>query len=125
MCAATPSAAHCFNAARRAARQKPQRYGGLADGPPMLDRATSGALCAIAAALALVALASTPQRPAAGGVGPSLAQRIVDDRATHGAFANIDALLRVRGVGPHTLERLRDLLLVTTTADHAEQGRAP
>ncbi len=124
----------------------------------MLDRPTSGALCAIAAALALVALASIPraavappaQRPVAAatpaavralrdgqrvdlnraqaadlellpGIGPSLARRIVDDRAAHGAFASLDALLRVRGVGPHTLARLRGLLVVGAP----EEGRAP
>lgn len=53
------------------------------------------------------------------GIGPSLAQRIVDDRSTHGAFASIDALRRVHGIGPRTIERLRALVQI-----EAAQGRA-
>lgn len=37
------------------------------------------------------------------GIGPALAQRIVAARP----FARVDDLLRVRGIGPVTLERLR------------------
>lgn len=33
-------------------------------------------------------------------IGPALAQRIVDDRADRGAFGSLDALQRVRGIGP-------------------------
>lgn len=41
------------------------------------------------------------------GLGPSLAQRIVDDRAAHGPFKSIDDLDRVRGIGKAIIERLR------------------
>ena len=44
------------------------------------------------------------------GIGPSLAARIVGDRATHGPFGGPDGLLRVRGIGPRTLERIRPYL---------------
>lgn len=40
------------------------------------------------------------------GVGPALAARIVAARAEQ-PFAGVDDLLRVRGIGPATLERLR------------------
>lgn len=40
-------------------------------------------------------------------VGPSLAARIVADRARNGGFATHADLSRVRGVGPATLEALR------------------
>jgi competence protein ComEA len=40
------------------------------------------------------------------GIGPSLARRIVDDRAAHGAFASVDDLDRVSGIGPSTIARL-------------------
>lgn len=46
------------------------------------------------------------------GIGPALAQRIVDWRSAHGPFASVDALLEVSGIGPATLERLRDLVTV-------------
>ena len=41
------------------------------------------------------------------GVGPSLAARIVTERATGGGFASVDELARVAGVGEATLEALR------------------
>jgi competence protein ComEA len=44
------------------------------------------------------------------GVGPSLARRIVEYRGRHGPFAAVDSLVRVWGIGPRTLERLRGLL---------------
>lgn len=40
------------------------------------------------------------------GVGPSLAERIVGAR-DDGPFASVDDLVRVRGIGPATVERLR------------------
>ncbi len=46
------------------------------------------------------------------GLGDTLAQRIVDHRAQHGAFARVDDLGRVSGVGPKTLERLRPWMIV-------------
>ena len=39
------------------------------------------------------------------GIGPVLAQRIVEDRDTHGPFASVDDLQRVSGVGPALVER--------------------
>lgn len=41
------------------------------------------------------------------GVGPSKAQAILDYRAEHGAFATLDDLVNVPGIGPATLEQLR------------------
>ena len=41
------------------------------------------------------------------GVGPALANRIVADRQSNGAFGTIAGLRRVRGMGPTVLERLR------------------
>jgi len=44
------------------------------------------------------------------GIGPSLAGRIVADRDQNGAFSSPQALLRVRGIGPKTLDRIRGFL---------------
>lgn len=41
------------------------------------------------------------------GVGPAIAQRIVEHREKNGAFASVDALLEVSGIGPATLEEIR------------------
>jgi len=40
------------------------------------------------------------------GVGPRLAERIVQDRAAHGPFHGVQGLDRVTGVGPALVERI-------------------
>lgn len=44
-------------------------------------------------------------------IGPAMARRIVEARP----FTNVDDLLRVRGIGARTLERLRPLVEVDAT----------
>ncbi|HET7498126.1 MAG TPA: helix-hairpin-helix domain-containing protein [Candidatus Eisenbacteria bacterium] len=44
------------------------------------------------------------------GIGPALAGRIVAERASGGAFGGPDGLLRVHGIGPKTLEKIRPYL---------------
>ncbi len=46
------------------------------------------------------------------GIGPVLAQRIVDWRTEHGAFTAVDELAEVRGIGSSVLEGMRDLVRV-------------
>lgn len=46
------------------------------------------------------------------GVGPSTAQAIVDDRAQNGAFASIEDIMRVSGIGEKKFEKLKDLICV-------------
>ena len=41
------------------------------------------------------------------GIGPRLAARIVEERRTAGSFASLDELVRVAGLGPRLVERLR------------------
>lgn len=44
------------------------------------------------------------------GVGPSLAQRIIDYRESNGPFKTLDDLDAVDGVGPALLEQVKDLI---------------
>jgi competence ComEA-like helix-hairpin-helix protein len=46
------------------------------------------------------------------GIGPHLAAAIVTDRARHGPYRTAEDLLRVRGIGPVMLERLKGRILV-------------
>jgi competence protein ComEA len=45
------------------------------------------------------------------GIGEKLAKRIVDSRQTDGPFLDHRDLMRVRGIGPKTLENVRPFLL--------------
>jgi competence ComEA-like helix-hairpin-helix protein len=56
------------------------------------------------------------------GIGPALARRIVSDREARGPFAGPEALLRVPGIGPRTLERIRPYLRAKPVA--ADSGAA-
>jgi competence protein ComEA len=58
--------------------------------------------------------ADLPELMQLPGVGPKLARRIVDSRASNGRFQTHDDLLRVHGIGPKTLEKLRPFLLPTS-----------
>ena len=46
------------------------------------------------------------------GIGPVLAQRILDYRSDHGSFKTVDDLTNVKGVGEAKLVKLRDALTV-------------
>ncbi|HEY7542495.1 MAG TPA: helix-hairpin-helix domain-containing protein [Methylomirabilota bacterium] len=46
------------------------------------------------------------------GVGPALARRIVDARASDGPFTQIDELGRVRGISARTIDKLRAFVTV-------------
>ena len=46
------------------------------------------------------------------GIGPSLAQRIAEDRAAHGLFQRPEELQRVKGIGPQTYDDLKDYVTV-------------
>lgn len=68
--------------------------GGAAAGPVNLNTATLGQLDALP------------------GVGPVLAQRILDHRARHGAFRGVGDLRQVEGIGDAKFAQLKDLVTV-------------
>jgi competence protein ComEA len=45
-------------------------------------------------------------------IGPSTAQAIIEYRDANGPFVTIDDLVEVPGIGPATLENLRELISV-------------
>jgi competence protein ComEA len=44
------------------------------------------------------------------GIGAAMANRIVADRDSAGPFGSLEALCRVRGVGPTLIKRLRPMV---------------
>jgi len=56
--------------------------------------------------------ATAEQLEAIPGIGPVLAQRIIEYRQTHGRFQSVDELLEVRGIGPKRLESMRPYVVV-------------
>lgn len=46
------------------------------------------------------------------GIGPTIAQRIIDYRTENGAFSTIDEIMDVSGVGPATFDEIKDLITV-------------
>jgi competence ComEA-like helix-hairpin-helix protein len=51
------------------------------------------------------------------GIGPALAQRIVQYREDHGPFANLDELAAVKGIGPALLDRIRPQITITPATE--------
>ena len=51
------------------------------------------------------------------GIGPKLAQRVIDYRRAKGQFKKVDDLLFVKGIGRKKLERMRDLVTIHRAAD--------
>lgn len=55
--------------------------------------------------------AEWPELAQAPGLGETLARRIVADRLAHGPYRDHQDLLRVKGIGPKTLDRMRPYLV--------------
>ncbi|GLQ46886.1 hypothetical protein GCM10007862_19370 [Dyella lipolytica] len=81
------------------------------------------AIVGLTLALALPAFAATPVNintadaatiaNALDGVGLSKAKAIVAFREEHGPFKNVDDLTQVKGIGPATLQRNHDAILLS------------
>lgn len=46
------------------------------------------------------------------GIGPKLAQEIINDRNANGPFLKEEDLLRVKGIGPSKLEKMKGMILI-------------
>ena len=54
--------------------------------------------------------ASVEELDSLPGIGPTIAQRIIDYRDENGPFQTIEDILNVSGVGPSTFEQIKDLI---------------
>lgn len=87
-------------------RSAPRETGAQAPG------AASGTVAGVAAdgrPVVLIDLntASAAQLELLPGIGPKLSRRIIASREAEGPFASVDALERVKGIGPRTVEKIR------------------
>jgi competence protein ComEA len=57
------------------------------------------------------------------GIGPRLAERIVEYRQSVGAFHSLDELRAVKGIGKKKFERIRPLVTVTSGAVASARGK--
>lgn len=57
------------------------------------------------------------------GIGPVLAERIVDYRKSGKTFRTVDDLRAVKGIGQKKFERIRALVTVTPTTSQATKGK--
>ena len=55
------------------------------------------------------------------GIGPALAQRILEYRAEHGPFTDVNELLNVKGIGEATLNKFRDQVSVAPRSEKEHQ----
>lgn len=56
--------------------------------------------------------ASSAELQTLSGIGPSMAQSIIDERTKNGAFASVDDLMRVSGIGEKKLAKIKDCICV-------------
>lgn len=54
------------------------------------------------------------------GIGPTMAQRILDYRQMEGKFETIEQITNVSGIGEKTFEKLKDY--ITVEVDHENSG---
>jgi competence protein ComEA len=45
-------------------------------------------------------------------IGPKVAQRIIEFRKEHGKFKRIEEIMKVKGIGERTFERIKDFITV-------------
>jgi competence protein ComEA len=66
--------------------------------------------------------ATAAQLDSLPGIGPAIANRIIADRAAHGAFGSMAGLMRVAGVGPAAARRLDPLVTFSGVAQPVTTG---
>lgn len=81
--------------------------GGGADGGAVVASGANDA-----AGLVNINTASASELQSLSGIGPSMAQSIIDERTKNGPFASVDDLMRVSGIGEKKLAKIKDCICV-------------
>jgi competence protein ComEA len=85
--------------------------GAAADGAASGAASSGGATAAAAPGAKVHLSTATPEQlDEIDGIGPTLAERIVEFRDAHGGFRSLDELAEVEGIGEKRLATLRDAL---------------
>ena len=66
----------------------------------------------VSSGLVNINTASAAELQTLSGIGPSMAQSIIDERTKNGAFASVDDLMRVSGIGEKKLAKIKDCICV-------------
>lgn len=83
----------------------------IVGGSPIL--ATPGpTVVSVTTELININIASVAELDTLPGIGPSLAQRIIDYREQNGPFINPEDVINVPGIGPGNFERFRNMITV-------------
>ncbi len=79
---------------------------------PGISMAAGDSSSAVAVAAVNVNTATVQELQVLPGIGEVTAGNIVDFRTAHGKFDSPQSLLQVKGIGPKTLEKIRNLIAV-------------
>lgn len=63
-----------------------------------------------ASGLVNINTASLEELDSLSGIGPAIAQRIIEYRLTNGLFASVEDLMKVKGIGPNTFAKIKDAI---------------
>ena len=86
--------------------------------------AAPAALIVHAADLININTADSATLQTLNGIGPSKAQAIIDYRVQYGAFANIEDIMNVSGIGTATYNNIKDFITVGGTAVQTQTAAA-
>ncbi len=78
--------------------------------PPQETQASGG--LPVPGGLININTASAGELESLPGIGPTLAQRIIEHRLAHGPFTTIEAIQDVSGIGPARFEQIKQLISV-------------
>jgi competence protein ComEA len=93
------------------AGEEPANDGGSDDGlnlPGATEEPSSGG----DGELININTASLEELDSLPGIGPTIAQRIIDYREANGPFQTIEDIMNVSGVGPSTFDQIKDKIIV-------------
>jgi competence protein ComEA len=91
---------------------RPAQPAAATSSTPELATARSGGSDLSGAGLLNLNTASAQELEALPAIGPVTAQAIVDYRTANGPFRSVEEIVKVKGIGPATLEKLKPLITV-------------